>query len=65
MQRYAEPPVGKLRWAPPVPFHSKALVNATALGPSCVQQFAASSAALNIPLFNTPPLVENEDCLYL
>ncbi|THV04548.1 alpha/beta-hydrolase [Dendrothele bispora CBS 962.96] len=62
--RFGQAPVGALRWAPPQPFLSSDLVNATKLGPSCLQQFADpfTEALFNNPQ-NAP--VENEDCLFL
>ncbi|KAF8504327.1 Carboxylesterase [Russula emetica] len=63
--RFADPPVGDLRWEPPVAFISSDTQNATSLGPSCVQQFAFKGHALTEELFNTPAPAENEDCLYL
>ena len=53
--RFAQPPVGKLRWSPPVasPQLTAGIVNATALAPSCMQ--------------TTPPAKNtmSEDCLFL
>jgi hypothetical protein len=41
-------------------------VDASALGPSCLQQFPLAGQAVSIPVFNTPPPPsENEDCLFL
>ncbi|KAF5349361.1 hypothetical protein D9758_011788 [Tetrapyrgos nigripes] len=64
LQRFAQPPVGALRWEPPVPFISSASSDATKLGPSCIQQFPNE---LSIQLFNNAqnPPAENEDCLFL
>ncbi|KAF9074673.1 Alpha/Beta hydrolase protein [Rhodocollybia butyracea] len=65
--RFAQPPIGLLRWAPPLPFFSNTTQNATAVGPACVQQFAFATASLIEPLFNNPlnPPAEDEDCLFL
>ncbi|KAK7436645.1 hypothetical protein VKT23_019053 [Stygiomarasmius scandens] len=60
--RFGQAPVGPLRWSPPVPFVSSEDVDATKLGPSCLQQF---SDPLSAQLFNNPPPVEDEDCLFL
>lgn len=63
---YAEPPVGDLRFAPPQTKVSEGVVNATAFGPSCMQQFSNSSTiyTAKVPQF----LIsggQSEDCLYL
>ncbi|KAI0278328.1 Carboxylesterase [Russula aff. rugulosa BPL654] len=63
--RFAHPPVGDLRWEPPVAFVSSDTQNATSIGPSCVQQFPFQGQAFIEELFNTPAPAENEDCLYL
>ncbi|KAK7436643.1 hypothetical protein VKT23_019050 [Stygiomarasmius scandens] len=60
--RFGQAPVGALRWTPPVPFVSSDHVDATKLGPSCLQQFADPFSA---QLFNRPPPAEDEDCLFL
>ena len=53
--RYAEPPVGDLRWAPPQPLPmSSADADATEAGPACPQSSAQSGAPST-----------NEDCLFL
>ncbi|KAJ7239156.1 Alpha/Beta hydrolase protein [Mycena rebaudengoi] len=61
--RFAHPPTGLLRWEPPAAFTSAALQNSGNFGPSCVQQF--SVGVIYEQLFNTPPLPESEDCLFL
>ena len=39
---YAAPPVGDLRWRPPkLPIAHAGMLDATAYGPACEQQFAA------------------------
>ncbi|KAF8493264.1 Alpha/Beta hydrolase protein [Russula emetica] len=63
--RFAHPPVGDLRWEPPVAFVSSDIQNATSVGPSCVQQFSVQGQAFVEDLYNTPVPAENEDCLYL
>ncbi|KAJ7167063.1 Carboxylesterase [Mycena filopes] len=63
--RFGQSPTGLLRWAPPVAFTSTATQNATSLAPACVQQFPFAVAAINEKLFNTPPVPESEDCLFL
>jgi para-nitrobenzyl esterase len=53
--RYAEPPVGALRWEPPVPApHSNATQQAVAFGPHCPQ----SASPFGLPS-------ATEDCLFL
>ncbi|KNC54724.1 cAMP-regulated D2 protein [Thecamonas trahens ATCC 50062] len=53
---YAEPPVGDLRWAPPVP-KAVGAINATAFQPGCPQKCELPPG--------TCPEVMAEDCLYL
>jgi para-nitrobenzyl esterase len=55
---YAEPPVGRLRWRPPVPAAEWTGVRrATEFGPICPQTAGA--------VFTTRASRESEDCLYL
>jgi carboxylesterase type B len=63
---YAEPPVGKLRFAPPETKSHGGVINATAFAPVCIQHFSNSSTiyTAQVPQF----LVnggQSEDCLYL
>lgn len=62
---YAQPPIGALRWEPPQQLISTEIRNATSFGPSCIQQFIFATQAFIEGLFNTPPLPESEDCLFL
>jgi carboxylesterase type B len=64
-QRYANPPVGNLRWEPPIAFHSSQIQNATSLGPACIQQIPFEKQTLIEKIYNTPAPPENEDCLFL
>jgi para-nitrobenzyl esterase len=58
--RYAEPPVGPLRWAPPQPLASRpATVDATVFGPDVPQE------ALNSGFAGTRSDGQSEDCLSL
>ena len=63
---YAEPPIGDLRFAPPQTKASEGVVNATAFGPSCMQQFSNSSTiyTAKVPQFLNSG-EQSEDCLYL
>lgn len=55
---YATPPVGNLRWRPPVPHSSWSnVLKATAYGPTCAQ--------INELGVFAGPANNNEDCLYL
>ncbi|CAK5269936.1 unnamed protein product [Mycena citricolor] len=62
--RYAQAPIGGLRWHPPMPFASNESLQSTSLGPSCIQQFMGNGPFFE-GLFNAPPLQESEDCLFL
>jgi len=58
---YAEPPVGKLRWRPPLPLPRWAGVrNATAFGPECFQPHGPLAS-----VYSAPPMPMSEDCLTL
>lgn len=58
---YARPPVGDLRWQPPVPVsHWQGAREATTFGPACVQKTSASTAFYKNNLPN-----QSEDCLTL
>ena len=60
---YAQPPVGALRWAPPVAYVSNATFNASSLGAWCWQ---VGPLNLTTPqAAGARPLVGSEDCLYL
>jgi para-nitrobenzyl esterase len=59
---YAAPPVGTLRWAPPLPAPSwTSTRDATAFGPMAMQ----SRPVGGLPLFPPVDLPASEDCLYL
>jgi len=59
--RYAQAPVGALRWKPPVPIKSwKGTRDATQFGPACVQPPVRSGS---IYAWKLPPT--SEDCLFL
>ncbi|PBP19299.1 Acetylcholinesterase [Diplocarpon rosae] len=78
---YAEPPVGKLRWAAPQPFRGSAVINGSSFGHSCAanagvsyQAVLANAANLNLTRTATQVLdtmigqsneVFSEDCLTL
>lgn len=58
---YAEPPVGDLRWKPPVPKASwDGTLNATRFGPACIQPRPRSGS-----IYANPPDEISEDCLTL
>lgn len=66
--KYAAPPVGPLRWAPPQPAAHVAEVNATELPISCMQYISNSSSVYSrdvlefvVPGGNDSPM--GEDCL--
>jgi carboxylesterase type B len=63
--RFAHPPVGDLRWEPPVAFVSSGIQNANFLSPACVQQVPYGEQAFMEKLYGTSPTGENEDCLFL
>lgn len=68
---FAQPPVGDLRWRPPVPNEPTGTVQATKFGSQCMQTDRLYYWARNIAkVFGTedkvaPPSVPSEDCLYL
>lgn len=69
---FAEPPVGALRWKPPVPAVRTGTQPATTFGPQCMQNDRLQLWLKSIAtVFNTvdkiPPhtLATSEDCLYL
>jgi para-nitrobenzyl esterase len=58
---YAEPPVGDLRWKPPVPKAAPAgTFEATQFGPACIQPRPRSES-----IYANPPARISEDCLFL
>lgn len=58
---YAQPPVGPLRWKPPVSLPAWSGVRkATAFGPGCVQPRSTA-----IGIYTNPPQRTDEDCLTL
>jgi carboxylesterase type B len=64
---YAKPPIGQLRFAPPQDVVlSSAIINATSLPNSCMQQFSDGSTIYTA--YETEFLIsggQSEDCLYL
>ncbi|OGM43972.1 hypothetical protein ABOM_007988 [Aspergillus bombycis] len=75
---YAQPPLGNLRFQPPVAYHGDGNINATTFGPSCIQPPSAPSnnstsappRDLGIPptspaAFTSDEHAESEDCLTL
>lgn len=63
---FAEPPVGSLRFLPPVPAKESGPINATTYAPACKQQRSSSTSlyteVLTQFLINGP---DSEDCLYV
>ncbi|XP_064623204.1 carboxylesterase 1E-like [Lineus longissimus] len=62
---YAEPPVGKLRFKPPVPKVLPDGYNATGFGDSCLQNspdLVKNDTLITDPMYHTK---QSEDCLYL
>lgn len=64
---FAHPPVGELRWMPPVPLPKSAAnnqINATSYGPNCPQYLGSSPTVwmVDTPQFNTENNL-GEDCL--
>jgi len=69
---YASPPVGELRWAPPLPpMPWQGVREATQPGTACTQRaeglvpFIAPMAKAYGSSFTQPPVQSSEDCLYL
>jgi para-nitrobenzyl esterase len=59
--RYAQPPVGELRWKPPVPVSDWSGVHpAEDFGPACIQPPSAAGS-----IYADLPARMNEDCLFL
>ena len=65
-QPFAQPPIGPLRFEPPVPSHSESVIDASNVGPACLQQFGViGGATLSQILLNTPALAESENYFFL
>ncbi|KUJ09773.1 chlorogenic acid esterase precursor [Mollisia scopiformis] len=66
---YAEPPVGQLRWAPPVPKSPVGVIDATYFGPSCPQVIATAQSDPNVYTVDSRDFLiygpTSEDCLRL
>ncbi|XP_033898016.1 fatty acyl-CoA hydrolase precursor, medium chain-like isoform X1 [Acipenser ruthenus] len=63
---FAEPPVDKLRFAPPQPPKAwNGTRNATAYPPLCLQNFSHGKQLSDFYLGRFPPQATSEDCLYL
>ncbi|KAK9854239.1 hypothetical protein MYU51_004095 [Penicillium brevicompactum] len=64
---YAEPPVGSLRWAPPIPKSSEDLIDASTFSDPCAQVYIYSNqsiwSVLPYKIWNSANM--SEDCLYL
>ncbi|KAJ5328167.1 hypothetical protein N7452_008557 [Penicillium brevicompactum] len=64
---YAEPPVGSLRWAPPIPKSSGDLIDASTFSDPCAQVYIYSNhsiwSVLPYKIWNSANM--SEDCLYL
>ncbi|POS70857.1 hypothetical protein DHEL01_v210750 [Diaporthe helianthi] len=63
---FAEPPVGSLRFLPPVPAKESGRINATTYAPACKQQLSSSTTLYTEVL--TQFLInglDSEDCLYV
>ena len=60
---YAQPPVGELRWLPPVPYTSNDTINATSLASWCTQIGPLDLDSNVTAMYE--PLVGSEDCLYV
>ena len=59
---YAQPPIGKLRWAPPQPVHWTGVRDATAFGAPCLQSTNPDGVTAN---GGGVAGASREDCLYL
>ncbi|CAG7961845.1 unnamed protein product [Penicillium olsonii] len=64
---YAEPPVGSLRWAPPIPKVSQDLIDASSFSNPCAQVYLYSKQSiytvLPYKIWNSANM--SEDCLYM
>jgi carboxylesterase type B len=64
---YAEPPVGKLRWAPPLPKSPQNSINASSFSNPCAQVYTYSNESiwsiLPYKIWNAANM--SEDCLYI
>jgi len=59
--RYAQPPIGELRWKPPVPVTDRAEPNpASDFGTACIQPSSPSGS-----IYSDLPARMSEDCLFL
>ena len=59
--RYAQPPIGELRWKPPVPVTDRADPNpASDFGTACIQPASPSGS-----IYSDLPARMSEDCLFL
>lgn len=63
---YAAPPIGNLRWKPPVHYSWNNTIDVTNYGDSCINTLATEIFFVNVGLVSAPLANEtSEDCLYL